>query len=627
MSNIINNPVQEATLIELREQDSIKSTSEQNGEYTVHLQEPLTIKAGETIALKSGFVDSVAENSGNIFVSEEETNVEFDFFLYQSQIDMRGKVRNGIYDATYTGDDVNDTLPYLVCNKIAAGSNITKVDSLSFHYGGRFHGLSGNLQGGVNYHVKYESADSTDQNPKFQQFSVKIPVVAQPAADPILFFTINSNTPDGDNNIFLPLNIRFGTKMFHNEDQASKDLDKAGVRLALTQGSQDSQNQDTLQPFLYKVKINLISGFYDPTHLAKIMTDKMQAVSASTDVINKVFTTDKPAANNFLRTIDEIYVDFGIDQGTANDKDEGLFLVRATDGSAIMQIPSGTDYPNNSGNAVNSAPKKYIFGCSEPAIEYDDELKRFKLLLHTPLFEANSALVVKVVESNTLAPTNEFRYSGSAGGAILNSVSPHSLFQKLGFLDIPNSKTAADFSDDLLCGLAQVNHVTLGAFNNITTFKIPNLKMSKNLTSAYTSVAVTYPNKGTFTPITLADDVTATPSSGFAVVTLEPILAQNSINNIQLQNPYFIIEVSGFDNKLKGVNNTFTNIMAIVSRYQSIDNFTSFYSEGSPSVPYIHKGLPIQINNFKIKILNPNKEVCDNLGPSNSIYLEHIKDK
>ena len=56
--------IQESTLIELREDDSIKSKSEQNGEYTIHLQEPLTIKEGESIALKSGFVDSVAENSG-----------------------------------------------------------------------------------------------------------------------------------------------------------------------------------------------------------------------------------------------------------------------------------------------------------------------------------------------------------------------------------------------------------------------------------------------------------------------------------------------------------------------------------------------------------------------------------
>jgi len=138
---------------------------------------------------------------------------------------------------------------------------------------------------------------------------------------------------------------------------------------------------------------------------------------------------------------------------------------------------------------------------------------------------------------------------------------------------------------------------------------------------------VTYPTNGTFINKPLTDDVTSTPSAGSSVVTLEPIMAQNSINNIQLQNPYFIIEVSGFDNKMKGVNNTFTNIMSVVSRYQSIDNYTSFYNEGNPSVPYIHKGLPIQINNFKVRILNPDKEVSDNLGSSNSIYLEHIKFK
>ena len=415
--------------------------------------------------------------------------------------------------------------------------------------------------------------------------------------------------------------------MFHNEDQKTDDLDRAGVRTFLKQGSLDIQNQDTFQPFLYNVKINLESGFYDPSQLAKIMTDKLQAIDASSTVANQVFTNTRPSNSNFLRTIDEAYEDFGLSAGSPDQKDDGLFLVRASDGSAVIQIPSGANYPNNSGNVVNSAPKKYIFGCSEPAIEFDPDLKRFKFLLHTPLFDSSGTLVVKTVESNTISPSGNFRYSGSAGGAILNNVKPHSLFQKLGFLDTPDRQTAAQFSNNLLCGIAQVNHANLGSFTNLTTFKIPNLEMSKNLTSAYTSVAVTYPTNGTFTPITLSDDVTSNPSGGASVVTLEPIMAQNSINNVQLQNPYFIIEVSGFDNKMKGVDNTFTNIMAVVSRYQSIDNYTSFYSEGSPSVPYIHKGLPIQINNFKIRILNPDKEVADNIGNSNSIYLEHIKMK
>ena len=118
MSNNNIPEIQESILIELREDDSIKSTTEVNGEYSVHLNEPLTIKEGESIALKSGFIDSVAENSGQIFISEEETTVEMDFFLYQTQIDQRGKVRNGQYSVNNSGDDFNDCEPYLLCNKI-----------------------------------------------------------------------------------------------------------------------------------------------------------------------------------------------------------------------------------------------------------------------------------------------------------------------------------------------------------------------------------------------------------------------------------------------------------------------------------------------------------------------------
>lgn len=622
MSNNNIQEIQESIMIELREDDSIKSTTEQNGEYTIHLQQPLTIKEGESINLKSGFINSVAENSGQIFVSEEETTVEMDFFLYQTQIDMRGKVRNGIYSATYTGDDFNDCEPYILCNKIASGTAVTVVNSLTFKFGGKTHGSSGNERGGINYHIKYEGPDSTDANPKFYCFSVKIPTVD--SSDET--YTINSTTPDGDDNIHLPLNIRAGTVMFRNENQTARAVNRAGVRSRFTQSTENIVSQDTFQPFLYNVTINLEAGFYDPNQLQKLMTDKLQAVDASSTVDNSVFTVDQPSKNNFLKTIDEVYDDFGLSAGTADQKDNGVYLVRAKDGGAVIQIPSTATFPSSSGaNIVNSAPRKYFFGCSEPAIEFDPLLKRFKLLLHTPLFDTSGTLVVKTVESNTLAPSANFRYAGSSGGAILNSVSPHSLFQKLGFLDQPDPETGAEFSDKLLCGITQVNNATLGGFTNITTFKVTNLEMSKNLTSAYTSVAVTYPTNGTYVPAPLADNVQT--SGGSTVVTLEPIMALNSINNVQLQNPYFIIEVSGFDNKMQGVNNTFTNIMAVVSRYQSIDNYTSFYTEGNTSVPYIHKGLPIQLNNFKIRILNPDKQVADNIGASNSIYLEHIKMK
>ena len=84
MSNNNIPEIQESVLIELREDDSIKSTSEKNGEYSIHLNQPLTIKEGESIALKSGFIDSVAENSGQIFVSEEEKEVDGFFSISKS---------------------------------------------------------------------------------------------------------------------------------------------------------------------------------------------------------------------------------------------------------------------------------------------------------------------------------------------------------------------------------------------------------------------------------------------------------------------------------------------------------------------------------------------------------------
>ena len=69
------------------------------------------------------------------------------------------------------------------------------------------------------------------------------------------------------------------------------------------------------------------------------------------------------------------------------------------------------------------------------------------------------------------------------------------------------------------------------------------------------------------------------------------------------------------------------NVMAVVSRYNSYDSFTSFYSEGNPTVPYTHKGTPLTLNTIRVRILNGDKEIVDSIGNNNAIYIEHVSTK
>ena len=102
------------------------------------------------------------------------------------------------------------------------------------------------------------------------------------------------------------------------------------------------------------------------------------------------------------------------------------------------------------------------------------------------------------------------------------------------------------------------------------------------------------------------------------------IVASNSIDNTELDSGYFLIEInSNFNNEYTDELNTYKKISAIVSRYYSQGSYTS--ADISASIPYIHKGQTVSLNNFNVRILDKNKNLVDNIGDDNCVFLELIK--
>ena len=61
------------------------------------------------------------------------------------------------------------------------------------------------------------------------------------------------------------------------------------------------------------------------------------------------------------------------------------------------------------------------------------------------------------------------------------------------------------------------------------------------------------------------------------------------------------------------------------SQYNSYGNFTAAYNEGS--VTYIHKGQPLTITDFRVKILLPNGELATDINNRNTVFLELTKNQ
>ncbi len=68
----------ETSLIELKENASLKTTDEENGEYSISLKKNLTLNNGDELVIKNVFIDTIA-SSGGLIVLEEDTTVTINF--------------------------------------------------------------------------------------------------------------------------------------------------------------------------------------------------------------------------------------------------------------------------------------------------------------------------------------------------------------------------------------------------------------------------------------------------------------------------------------------------------------------------------------------------------------------
>ena len=85
---------------------------------------------------------------------------------------------------------------------------------------------------------------------------------------------------------------------------------------------------------------------------------------------------------------------------------------------------------------------------------------------------------------------------------------------------------------------------------------------------------------------------------------------------------YYKIEINSvFKNLMVGEENIQRNIMAIVSKYYESESYT----DGDVGIPYTHRGLPVQLSEIGVRVLNSDNIVPNILGDDNTIFLRITK--
>lgn len=618
----------EQSIIELKENDSIKTNDENNGEYRISLKKNLVLNPNDELVIKNVFIDTIA-SSGGLIVLEEDTTVTISFcrgFAFNTAItnDTTGTAVNTLFEPDNEGYRVNlnitnrdkrhgqcvlerpttkkgDGLVYYQLEEktVPGGNNFIQANNIRFtsdisskgysgHYGGTaiafaIKGLDGKVQ---DFSIQLlnsdatESGKSTTQSLAFRSF-------------------VYDTTWKGDGRGYLNGAIEVitseDTLEHHN---LSPDFDFTVDETPVPAGDFFNLKQE-------QISFTIQKGAYDPNDLARIVTDSCVKVPKPPSEFDSTDIQVFPFSNSM----------YGLSNNESSDVDNDNIFFLCSDSEVLLNLKRG----------VNNVP---VCGCNQFSFIFDEDTRTFKFVsLHTPFFVDISAggqsnLQIGTQYSNRGNAENDEKVpfmDTKRGDIIIMGLSAFDenggevdfWFGKLGLNPNILAEGHQNYQD--------FRYNTGGAVvTPDVTVKIPKLNIVNGIstTDAFIGADAIMPND-VFVPVTAS----YTAEIKFANLMTTPIFGLKTLGQITDTQGYFLIEISGFNNDVRviGESDIGANISAIVSRYYASTAYTNGYIQDA--ISYIHKGDPITLSDFKVRILDPGHQVSKDIGNDSSVFL------
>lgn len=359
---------------------------------------------------------------------------------------------------------------------------------------------------------------------------------------------------------------------------------KSAANAILLQFNVDNTGADMYIPKNYSQSFTLPAGNYLPEELGSLISDG--------------FTTAFRNNQDFAFRLEDNLVNLNNSLFSALDNGDKLIAPRGYYGA--FNGPNELTYGQcNTDNAIMAGTNQFAF-------EWLSDFNKFAFnTIHAPLTDDKgnpSFRVYKGVSNYTVASA----YSG----ILFNSLEPISFWQdKLGFVltDLTGwnkgNYTLADF--DIMDWAWQP-----GTYE--TTGQI--------LLSGLSGLGDNLPKVENF------DDLIA--SNTFVnIEDTNQIVARNQILNAagSPDTAYFLVEInSKFSNTFINSTQNFRNIQAIISTYYS--TAASTIGTNADAIVYTHKGAPVELSGFDVRILDEKKEVAsDIIDDNNVVFLQVIR--
>ena len=629
-------------IIECRNKEALLlNPSLENGDYNTTIQDKIMLEEGDTIMLKSAYIDTKATSEQKIII-DEPLDLTLDYISYvmnqSGSIHMSSDSQRTILDNTVvppapkTEQDpvINDGRLYLMCSKTAGQANLRELKGIQFDVAD----ATKPTFGGFNVFVNFTDANGDKKSIKEQ---VPIQNVSDGKATPFFNFdcqflatsvlTITSGAPDnngsgGDGFVMASTSIPSGagnapvsfncTVGFYKITSGFPSADAWSV---------DMSGVDHFKAVNSTTNITIEEGNYAPADLCDTINRKLQVIG---DNVSGTNLTD----NKFLQSVET----------TTN-----VFFV-APAGSEGTEPLSGEDiksdyrYQYNQAGGVVGYNGFYV-GASQVVLGFEPNTQKFEWqYIHSPYIASGSEAVGYELFTQNDFPTNTnatFAVNRHAG-ILFKSLRAQS--KKTG---LPVSFWDKTLGFDLNrsspnCILAQYSSILnvradtgiIGSRRQVFKPVLdPQPAVGTTIPSNYQGIDTAYQKTDKFYLVPdlgqtgqSANTFYSTSLKTNAIVAGDSVLSQDD----KMAFGYYLIEVrANFQNNYLTNDENRRNVMGIISRYYVKDAYTSGTSEDS--LIYTHSGEPMLLSSFDIRILDSDKVLASNIGSDNTVFLNIIK--
>jgi len=334
---------------------------------------------------------------------------------------------------------------------------------------------------------------------------------------------------------------------------------------------------DIYQPFSFTTSFIVPAGSYSPNDLSLFISEKL-----SRNNIGSTVNFSGLVKSNFLKT--------------SGDFSAGTPII-ASDLSVKFSFATGAT--------------TFYIGTSEMALEFNSDSNKFQFtFLHQPMLDTTGTdISVRYMNYPDLAtnpPTN--MAIAKNGGVFFQSLTATANGQPF------------DFWEGILgfdVGSLTVNSDiwVQDAFGLNGKFLKVNIVDGVTTTNGYYGLNSAIKKNDTW--YTMQNDVTSTINN---TVSITAANAQAELLNTY---SHFILDMNmKFNNEFIGKDVNY-NVQSIISRYYNYGSYA--FGDVDGAVQYIHKGASIILKSIRSRILNSSKQIDDELGNDNTIYMQIIR--